>query len=239
MRRGFVHWGPDDTGNVGGGGGGEETPEEKAAREAAEAKASAGTDDGSDGKSGTSGGSDEGTRTMTQAQLDAIIQREKKKAEKSARTKWDEEQAAKNMTDAERVAAEAKTANETAAATVKAANGRLVKAEAKAAALGMGVATERLAHVLRIADLSSVDVDDEGEVDVEAIKLALSTVKKDIPELFGATKQQDGTRKSGGDFKGGDQTGTRDFTPEEIDAMSPAEFDKNQEAIAAWWERQQ
>lgn len=104
--------------------------------------------------------------------------------------------------DAERAKSESKSALERA-------NARIVQAEAKAVALSLGIKSERVPYALRMADLSDVDVSDEGEPDEAAIKKALETVLKDIPEL----KAETTTASNGGaEFNGQEtQAGQKDL----------------------------
>ena len=105
----------------------------------------------------------------------------------------------------------------------------LVGAEARVAALSAGAPAAKLAGILKLADLSDVEVTD-GEVDQTAVKAAIATVKKDYPELFGA--QPSGPASSGADFTGAPQ-GKRTYTEAEIKAMSTSDFFKAQDDINA------
>lgn len=120
------------------------------------------------------------------------MQREMEKARKEAanyRTrlrkfeKEAEDRAKAEMSEAEQAKAAAAAAEERA----KARERRIVQAEAKAAAAAQGVKPERLAYVLRLADLEGVAVDEQGEPDGKAISAAIAAVLKELPELKGAT----------------------------------------------------
>ena len=66
------------------------------------------------------------------------------------------------------------------------ANKRLVRAEAMNQATLLGVNPERQNYVLRLADLSKVEIDEGGSVNTAQVKEAIEQVQKDLPELFRA-----------------------------------------------------
>lgn len=104
----------------------------------------------------------------------------------------------KAKSEADRLKAEKEAAERKAAEATTRANQRTIRAEAKAQAAQMGVKADRLDYALRLADLSGVEVDDNGEPDVDAIKKAIGKVLEDLPELKG--DQAPG--KSGSEFNG-------------------------------------
>jgi membrane protein involved in colicin uptake len=116
----------------------------------------------------------------------------------------------KQKTDLEK-AQEAKAAAEAKATKALAqANQRLVDAEARVQATGLGVKAERIAHVIKLADLSQAQVSDDGAVDGDAVKAAIEAVLKDVPELRGAPATPGGTggnppRGGAGSGEGGDK----------------------------------
>lgn len=69
---------------------------------------------------------------------------------------------------------------------LSAADTRVIRAEAKAEALRQGVKPERLTHALKLADLSGVEFNEDGDPDEKAIKAAIKAVIEDLPELKGA-----------------------------------------------------
>lgn len=87
------------------------------------------------------------------------------------------------MTEQEKLKAAADEAEKKGKAAVDAANQRLITAEAKVQAAALGVNPEKIAYVLKLADLSGADVDDKGEVNAKAVKQAIEAVLKDLPEL--------------------------------------------------------
>lgn len=136
---------------------------------------------------------------LTQDQVDKLIEKRLARAKR----KWEEDAEAarrrEQMSAEERLKAEKEEAEKRAAERVDAANKRAIQAEAKVQAAALGIRPERIAHALRLADLSGVDVDDAGEPDAKTIKTALESVVKDLPELKGS-----GAGRNGGEFSGGD-----------------------------------
>lgn len=74
------------------------------------------------------------------------------------------------------------------------ANNRNLLAEAKLAAVSLGVPVKRAGYAARLADLSNVSIDDRNGPDITAVQKAVETVLKDIPELKGTPDDQ---KKSG------------------------------------------
>lgn len=152
-------------------------------------------------------------KTFTQAELDLIVAdrlaRERKKAEKFAdydelKTKLtaleqaEADRAKAEMTAAERLEAEkaealkkAQEAEDRSTARETAANQRIINAEFKSLAREANVPADRLAAALKLADLSAVTVDDEGNaVGVkEAVEALVSAhvylVEKTQPKPLG------------------------------------------------------
>lgn len=76
------------------------------------------------------------------------------------------------------------------------ANRKLVAAEVKAAAAGK---LRNPALAMKLLDLDDFDVDEDGDVDTDAIDKAIGELVKDNPELAGKPSGKGG---SGGDFDG-------------------------------------
>ena len=83
----------------------------------------------------------------------------------------------------EQIAAEAK---QTADNRVNAAKRTLIQIAAKAAAAKLGVKEERIPYMLKLADLSEVEVADDMTMDQQAVTSALQSVLEHVPELAGA-----------------------------------------------------
>jgi hypothetical protein len=147
------------------------------------------------------------TKTFTQAELDKIvadrIAREKKKLEKYADyddvktklsefEKFEEERKKAEMTVQERLEAEkaeaekrAQESEERANKALEAANKRLLKSEFRLLAKELGVRKDALDDAFVLADLSTVEVDEEGNV--QGVQEALESLKKAKAYLFGGT----------------------------------------------------
>lgn len=102
------------------------------------------------------------------------------KAGKAAAAKLAEIEAA-NATDLEKAVKAARDEGRAEATT--AANSRLISAEARAVAAELKFKNPALA--IRSADLSAVAVNDDGEVDADAVKAALAALAESDPYLVG------------------------------------------------------
>ncbi|NHN31136.1 phage scaffolding protein [Paenibacillus agricola] len=152
-----------------------------------EADGNGGGGEGGDnnGDNGNEGADDAGKRTvtMTQADLDALIGREKGraakkfadyddlKAERDRLKLADDERAKAALTETERLQAEkdealkkADEADVNAKAKLEAADKRLIRAEFRLAAKEAGIRADALDDAFTIADKAGITVDDEGNV---------------------------------------------------------------------------
>lgn len=165
--------------------------------------------DGSDGGDG-SGSDDKGaerTVTMTQADLDALIQREKARAKKpfadyddikAERERLKEAEEARklaDMSDKERLEAEkqaaldkVQAAEESRDKALTAANQRLIKSEFRALARESGIRVDALDDAFKLADTSAVSVDDDGNV--VGVKDVIEALVKDKPYLAEQPKKE-------------------------------------------------
>jgi hypothetical protein len=111
------------------------------------------------------------------------------------------------MTELEKAKEKVNEADKKAEAALTTANNRILSAEAKVLATDLGVKASKIKYLLKLADLSDVEVKD-GEVDQEALKEAIEVVLTDMPELKGTTEaggeKPATSTKGGSDFKGGD-----------------------------------
>lgn len=141
-----------------------------------------------------------GEKTLTQEEFDraltARLARERKSWEKTLK----EEQEKAKMTEAEKLKAEKEEADKRADEVKTVADKRIINAESRIQAAALGVAPERISYVLKLADLTTVEIGDDGEPDAKAIKTALEAVKKELPELFSGEVRP---KRSGFDFSGG------------------------------------
>lgn len=153
----------------------------------------------------------EAPKTFTQDEIDKIvadrIARERKKLEKfadyddlktklSEYTKAEEERKRAEMTETERLQAEldelkriAQEAEETKSKTLESANKRLIKSEFKILAKDLGVRKDALDDAFVLADMTGVEIDDEGNV--KGVQEAIESLKKAKAYLFGVTEYAD------------------------------------------------
>lgn len=99
-----------------------------------------------------------------------------------------------------------------------AANSTIRTTEAKVMALTAGVKPEKVNYLLKMMDLTSIEVKD-GVIDAAAVQEQIDGILKDLPELKGATVPTV-VPKGGEDFKGGDN---KPLTYASIKAMSTKE----------------
>lgn len=155
-----------------------------------------------------------------------------KKALDAMKAKWKEAEASAKAKDAELAALKAKAEGKEAEfaaeqekraaehAALAKANERILKSEVKAAAKGV-LADPQDAY--KFLDLDSFEVDDDGNVDEDAIASALATLVKDKPYLAAQGKRFQGTADGGArnDASKPSQLTRADLarmTPEAIDA---------------------
>lgn len=163
---------------------------------------------------------DEPPKTFTQDELDRVVAervaRERKKAEKYANydelqtklTALEEAEEARkkaDMSDAERLESEkeealkkAQEAEERSTARETAANQRIINAEFKALARDNNVPADRIAAALKLADLSGVTVDDEGNP--QGIEDAVKALVEANPYLVEVAKPKSIGGAAGGEL---------------------------------------
>ncbi|MEW9697951.1 scaffolding protein [Paenibacillus sp. SI8] len=157
---------------------------------------------------GNGEGDDAGKRmvTMTQADLDALIAREKArakkpfadyddiKAERERLKQAEAERSKAELSEKERLEAEKKEAVDKAQAAEEArekalttANQRLIKSEFRALARESGIRPDALDDAFKLADTSAVSVDDDGNV--VGVKDVIEALVKDKPYLAEVKKE--------------------------------------------------
>ncbi len=166
--------------------------------------------------------------TMTQAELDALINKAHGKGASAAEKKVKDYLEAQNLSEADRIKVEKDAAtNEAATARAEALQAR-VEVAAERSALAAKVDPARVDRFMRLVDLNLDDVTADGKPDTDAIKVAVAKTLADFPEFTGATS---GPGASGpGDFG---PTGSKQWTREEIAALKPEEFAKHEAEISA------
>ena len=95
----------------------------------------------------------------------------------------EQKRAQAEMSENERLKAEKEQAETKANETLTKANQRAVRSEARVRALEAGVKPERVAAVLRLSDLSGVEVAEDGEPDAKAVGKAIEATLKEYPEF--------------------------------------------------------
>lgn len=164
---------------------------------------------GSGGDPGTGAGSDDresskpkpSTVTLTQAELDALIAREKAAAKKAAEDAAKQAAERAKMDEAERLKAEKADAEKAAEAAKREALAAKVEVAAERAALAAQVDPGKVDRFLRLVDLADLEaVTVDGKPDGDAIKKAVESTLADFPEFKAAA----GGGRSGGDFNGAD-----------------------------------
>jgi hypothetical protein len=155
---------------------------------------------GNDGGEGDDGEAGE-KLTLTQAELDRMIDKRLGRA----KTKWETELKAytdaEGQSEADRLKSEKEAAEQAAQQVTERANQKLIAADAKVAAVGAGAKPDRITALLKLVDLSDIDVDDDGTPDLKAIEKAVKKGLVEYPEFkAGANGGRNGS--SGGEFNG-------------------------------------
>jgi hypothetical protein len=126
-------------------------------------------------------------RTYTREEYEKGVQRrlarQERKLREDLKTEAEEQAKRERMDETTRLRTEKEESERKAQAVVKAAQDKLVLAEAKAQAAALGVPQDSLKYISRLVDISDVDVDVDGTPDEEAIREAVEQVLKDVPAL--------------------------------------------------------
>lgn len=139
-------------------------------------------DEGNEGGEGEAGTAGSAGRTFSQDEVNKLVAREKRKAAEAARKEIEDEARKSAMSEAEKLKADLAEKDKAIVAATERANRRAISAEAQVQALAAGIRPDRVAAAIRLADLSAIECDDEGEPDVEAIKTSIQAILKDYPE---------------------------------------------------------
>lgn len=164
---------------------------------------------------------------FSQADLDRIIG-ERVAAEKAKHDKaLADAQALAGKNETEKLTIERDQATQRAQEATQKAAERVAKTEAKVAALAAGANPDRVAAIVRNADLAAAVKD--GDVDEAAVKAAVEKVLTEYPEW---KKAPGGPSSSGGELNGGD-SGKPTFTRKQLEEMPPEEMAKRIDEINA------
>lgn len=135
------------------------------------------------------------------------LEKEREKLRKELATEAEAAKKKAAMDEATRLKTEMEERDHKANEREKAANQRAVRSEAKVQALDAGANPKRVTAVLDLARkaLSEVEVDDDGEPDVKAVRKAIEATLKEYPEFkSGASIGGAGSNPAGGDSDGND-----------------------------------
>lgn len=146
---------------------------------------------------GTGDGAGDGAgkeeKKFTQTDIDDAVEkrlaRERKKWEREQQKQQQATQTAQQSASGtgdgtqQQAAQQTQQPKDDSAEKIAKVNRRLVAAEAKTAAIAAGAKPDRADYVVRLADLSKVDVDEDDGPDTDAIKKAIDKVLKDMPEF--------------------------------------------------------
>lgn len=162
--------------------------------------------------------------TFTQSDVDRIV---KDRLDRERKAAADERKKA-DMTESEKLKAEKAELEDKVTEAEAKANKRMTVAEARLQSISAGVKPERIDALLKLADLSSVDIGEDGEPNAKQIKTAIEKALGEYPEFkVGASA------KGGADYSG--NGGQPALTEAAIMAMSPAEVSANMKQIEAYY----
>ncbi|MCL5291288.1 MAG: DUF4355 domain-containing protein [Actinobacteria bacterium] len=201
-RHPFVHsFADDDKGGGSGSAGGNDGSD--GTGNTGDAGKNSGDGTGDTGKKPNDGDGNVGKTTLTQEQVDDVLKKRLARERKTWEAELEEEKKKAQMSEAEKAKAEKEAAEKKANDAIDKANQRLLEAEAKIQASALGVKVERLGFVLKLTDLSEIEVDEDGKIDSAVVKAAVEAVLTAVPELKG--EQVAGTRGDNNPA-GGNQT---------------------------------
>lgn len=178
-----------------------------------------GTNPNTEGNGGTDSTASGSKQTYTQEDLDKIVIERTGRAEKAALKSFFQQQglteeeanaaisdykkskdakAEASKNDAKAQAERADAAEKMAKEAINKANSMIIKANAQIIASSLGVKSNKLDYVVKMADLSKVTVDEHGNPDESAVKASIEKVLSDIPE-FKENKESSSGFKIGAD----------------------------------------
>lgn len=168
--------------------------------------AGTGTSVGGSSAKGTDGQPDDtktdGTETITlsQADLDALVEKRLGKARKAWEAEVNTAAERAKLDEVERLRAEKADAEKAATDARTAALGVRVAATAERAALAAGVRPERVERFMRLVDLGELDdLTVDGEPDRDAIAKLVGKALEDVPEFKATTNGRSGSEFNGTD----------------------------------------
>lgn len=165
-------------------------------------------DDGGEPNEGGEGEPSATGRTFSQDEMNKIVAREKKRAADAERKRIEDESRAAGLSEAEKLKADLAEKDKAIVAATERANRRSIAAEAQVQAIAAGIRADRVAAAIRLADLSGVECDDDGEPDAEAIKTSIQAILKEYPEWAAGASDGKGVG-SGANPAGGGNSGQK------------------------------
>lgn len=170
------------------------------------------------------------TPITTQEALDAVVEGRLQRA----RQTWERESGLPNI---ER---ERDEARQRANRAERDGLDRLVRRDARDVLATMNVRDpKRQQLVLRLADLSGVQADDQGEPNRKTITDALKAVHKDTPDVFGADatvtdSAPDSEAGTGASGEGSGAAGNGPLTHEQVSNMTPNEINSSWDRVKSF-----
>lgn len=149
------------------------------------------------------GGGNTRTLTLTQDELDRMIQDRLDRYDRSQKAKQSKQSKREGMSDDEKTSADLEAERATSAARAKV----IIHDKAENACLKAGVSPERVEYAIRLLDLSGIELDDNHNVDSKSLDAEVTKLTKAFPELF-AGKQAGGQGRRGGEFTGNNGGGS-------------------------------
>lgn len=120
--------------------------------------------------------------TLTQAQLDALIEKRIRRSRASWEKEYQEKAERESMSEAERLKAELEDERKRAQSIQAEASRSLARAAALRMAVSQGIDANKAERALRLVDLDQA-IDDNGAPDEDVIKAELTKLLDDFPEL--------------------------------------------------------
>lgn len=174
---------------------------------------------------GGSGGSGGDEPKLTQAEVDAIVEKRLARERKAWEKRQADEKAKAEMDDAERAKAEKAEAEKAVEEARQEVLTTKVETAAERYAIAAGVKPDRVTKFLRLVDLDLDDLTDDGKVDGDAVEKLIVAEVAANPEFKGTSKGG----ASGGDDFGGD--GKKIWTRAEVAKLSQDDFEKHEKEI--------
>lgn len=130
-------------------------------------------------------------KTFTQNEVEELIKKRLERANK----KFEKQLEELKKPSEEELSAEEKLSE--LEKLIAAKNQKILNYEAGKIARDLNVKPERVDAVLKLADLSAVEINEEGEFDIDELKETIGELAKSYPEFFTEAKKNEGFIKVG------------------------------------------